>query len=833
MRFYYCLILTFLALAVPLTASHAKAEEMRIPVKVEGKKVLPLRVLTKPFSNVYQEKSKKSSIVIENVPAFQPFYVYTRPAPQELQTENGWYEVGLDNRGKISGWIKANDVFEWKQTLCLSYTHPLGRKPVLMFDQLDYLDSLTTQNQEQRTVQVNQLYDTISTGNIPASFPVKSIEPKKAIDISKEFYLLPILDYRSVEIDNREGRLVQLAAVTNASPDARDSSDIRINKQYTEAANQDIATLPQDVASKVKMDVVWVIDTTVSMRPFIERTLEVVKKVSQKITGNSIVNGAINFGIWGYRDSVKDIPGIDYTTNNYTPALQGVNTFIQTLEGVQVTQVDSVDYAEDMFSGVHDAITQTAWTPEAIRFIILVGDAPSHPIGHKWNMSNMEENTLAKIAQDRQIFISGIHIKNPKAKKYHELTEEQISTLAAIPGTQASAYMSVDSTNLDEFSRVSESISATISGVLTSILEKAQPAMPESPATVVSNPQANTIAPNSNATQTVSSQQTQNVNTKSVSLNDQSPAPQQVVTGELAELKDTNTKNIQTKETEEKPQGELAELENGNAATASPSDSQNTILPSDSKQEKVGELAGLENSSLPPTQDTKASEGEQDKPGHEKQTLPNETVDQQSVETITLDLDKLTESNSKGNSLAAQVVKAALVQWIGSQTSAKAPREISAWALDKDLLDPSVQSLEVRFLINKRQLDSLYTTLISVYSAGQQGQIGGEAFFDALKATAATAVRDPNLISKAKSLAATGLIPEFLEGLPYTSQLMDMTNELWASWSVDEQDEFLNNLEADMEAYTTIHDSPEGWIKLNPGDDPDEAVYPISLDLLP
>ena len=50
---------------------------------------------------------------------------------------------------------------------------------------------------------------------------------------------------------------------------------------------------------------------------------------------------------------------------------------------------------------------------------------------------------------------------------------------------------------------------------------------------------------------------------------------------------------------------------------------------------------------------------------------------------------------------------------------------------------------------------------------------------------------------------------------------------------MDEQDEFLSELEAKIKAYQAIHDSPEGWIGLNKGDDPDDHVYPISLELLP
>ncbi len=76
-------------------------------------------------------------------------------------------------------------------------------------------------------------------------------------------------------------------------------------------------------------------------------------------------------------------------------------------------------------------------------------------------------------------------------------------------------------------------------------------------------------------------------------------------------------------------------------------------------------------------------------------------------------------------------------------------------------------------------------------------------------------------------------MPEFLEGLPYQSRLMSMNNELWSSLSPDDQDNFVNNLEANVKAYQSIHDAPEGWIALNEGDEADEMVYPLPLELLP
>ena len=191
------------------------------------------------------------------------------------------------------------------------------------------------------------------------------------------------------------------------------------------------------------------------------------------------------------------------------------------------------------------------------------------------------------------------------------------------------------------------------------------------------------------------------------------------------------------------------------------------------------------------------------------------------------------QEDDRRQELVDNMIRAALIQWIGAKTDAKAPRDIVAWAIDKDLIEPAIPSMEVRLLINKRQLSDLKVVLSGVMNAGRQGMISGDDFFDALQTTLGAAARDANLIKNAKSLAKAGLLPEFLIGLPYKSRLMDMSNELWASWSLDEQDEFLNDLEAKIETYQNIHDRPDGWIALNKGDDPDEFVFPISMELLP
>ncbi|MBM9514881.1 vWA domain-containing protein [Desulfogranum marinum] len=730
--------------------AESKETDKRVPLKIEGKDVLPLRVLSRAFSNIYKDPSDQSTTVEENVSAFQAFYVYDKQLKGDLE-ESGWYEVGADNRGTVLGWMKADDVFEWKQTMCLSYTHPEGRKPVLMFEKKDGLEKYLDMANENRLLEITKLYEAIDNKTITSDFPVKSVEPKMAIDITKEFYLLPILSFKQVDFDNREGRLVQLAAVTKGKAGSRDSSDIRSNEEYLESAVADTASVNVKSLENFTVDVVWVMDTTNSMMSYIQQTLKVAKKTSQQISTDNTIASNIKFGIWGYRDS-EEIPEIGYNVHNYTPELQDIDQFVTTLESVDVTKEGSKGYAEDVFSGMHATFENTQWTPNAMRLVILVGDAPSHELGHKWNASGQNEKTLRTIASDRKITVFAIHIKdpNPKAQQYHAIAEQQFQSLSLNKGMgEQSSYMDVASDDITGFEQTTKEITAQILSML----------------------------------------------------------------------------------------GEIKQVKAGSVQTAAESDYADTAQ--DPSVSSLSTIPVPQPSAFDKGEATVETKTQELADGMEEKSLADNDKEE-STSIGNLDLfsetpqDGVSEKGQEtAQSLVKNTIKAALVEWIGSQVGAQAPRDIVAWVADKDLMDPAIQSLEVRFLVNKRQLDALRTTLDTILKAGRTGQISGDDFFSSLQAASATTARDPNLIGRAQSLAKTGLVPEFLVDLPYTSIIMDINNELWNSWSADEQDMFLADLEARIMAYETIHDSPEGWVQLNRNDDPDEFVYPIPLELLP
>ncbi len=629
----------------------------RAPLPVAEGNPLPLRVIVRPFSPIHAEGKKGATILKENVEPFTIFYVYGKA--------EGWVEVGADKRGQVLGWMQAEDVIEWKQTLSLTYAHPEGRKPALMFERRAQAEALVDLPEAERVAAVRALYETIDSGKVPADFPVLSVEPKRALDVKEKFYLLPILEHAPVEIGGREGRLLQIAAATLAAQ-GRGATTVR------DAEFMSAATRPTDFSSgklrELKIDVVFVMDLTKSMKPFLDATFTVVKSLSTQMSSLPQFKERMRFGFWGYRDSTT-IKGMEFVTKNFTPELRAVGPFLDTLASVRVTDADSADFEEDVFSGMHDAITKTAWTPGALRLVILVGDAPSHPLGHAWNASGKSERELRALADERRVSIFALHLKDPAHAAYHETAERQFQALSKNRGISEgdASYYAVESSDVAAFAASSTALLKTL---------------------------ARTLA--------------------------------------------------------------------------------------------------------------------------YAQSGVNAPVADASVE-----------------GLSGRMMRAALVDWLGARDGAEPPRDITAWVSDKDLIEPSVPAFIVNLLLTKNELDAMVTMLETTLEAGARGSVSGGDFFQELQAIATSAVVAPEQIKSARTLADTGLLPVFLRGLPYRSEVMDLTSELWAGWSQDRQEKFLRDVRAKIEFYKALHDSPDLWTKLNDGADEDEKVVPVPLEFLP
>jgi serine/threonine-protein kinase PpkA len=143
--------------------------------------------------------------------------------------------------------------------------------------------------------------------------------------------------------------------------------------------------------------------------------------------------------------------------------------------------------------------------------------------------------------------------------------------------------------------------------------------------------------------------------------------------------------------------------------------------------------------------------------------------------------------------------------------------------------------MDVRVLLTKRQLSDLQQVLRTVLDVGKTNQLQPEGFFDAIRSTALTISRDPTKLKdpNALKLGDLGLLDEYLNDLPYKSKFSGIDQETWQSWSLFEQQAFLDEIERKLAMYQQFNDDADSWVTLAPGAPASEAVYPVPLDAMP
>jgi hypothetical protein len=396
------------------------------------------------------------------------------------------------------------------------------------------------------------------------------------------------------------------------------------------------------------------------------------------------LNDRVRFGLVGYRDSLTAAPKIEYTAKNFTPELVDGAELAKLLDSkAKATSVGSHDYQEEAFAGIDEALS-SSWREDAMKFIVLIGDASSHIKGHAQNTTGKGADELLRDIDGKQIHVIALHLQDPRAEKDFALAETQFKTLSTVRGSDGdSAYLAINAFQKDAFSKAVDSITLRIGGSIEQAIAKAN--------------QGNKIL-----------------------LGDVEPD----VSGD------------------------------------------------------VNDDAG------------KAAEAAFDK-----------------------------------------AWSAALIEYLGQ--GARPPKDVVAWVMDRDLIDPTLRTLDVRLLINRTQLSSLVQALDRVVQALIQTDISQKQFFQALQSVAGQAMKRPEDLAKAQELVDTGLLPAFVNSLPYKSSILSLTDERFANMSVDSRAELQWTLLAKLKQYRDINEQVDQWHRLNETDSDSDMVYPLNIDYLP
>ncbi len=422
-------LLAFLLLPVLAFAQAAP----RTPLLIEGKQSLFQRVIARPGATLSPRADGQGA---HPVPGFTVYYVYTRPPGDAARIE-----VGRSADGHPEGWLEGVKAIEWKHAMVAAFTSPAGRQPVLFLrserdERLLMMDSQAGQRAQALRAAA------VAPGADPG--PVIAVEPAAAVDFSRNFYLMPILSAERVE---REfGPPLRLLQVISAP------------------AEPQRPPAPPAPPAQFKAGVVFVLDTTISMQPYIDRTREAIRGVVASI-GNTPLRDNFRFGLVAYRDSLEDSPGLEYSTRVYgkpdfSQPADSINTGVAT---AREATASSNGFDEDPIGGIKAALDEIDWSPMAGRFIVLITDSGARTSRHPHSLTHLGIAEIRELAKAKGVAVFAIHLLTPegRARHDHEPAAAQYQDLTQFGG-RGPLYFPVPNGAPDAFARTVQDLSRAL-----------------------------------------------------------------------------------------------------------------------------------------------------------------------------------------------------------------------------------------------------------------------------------------------------------------------------------------------------------------------------------
>ena len=93
--------------------------------------------------------------------------------------------------------------------------------------------------------------------------------------------------------------------------------------------------------------------------------------------------------------------------------------------------------------------------------------------------------------------------------------------------------------------------------------------------------------------------------------------------------------------------------------------------------------------------------------------------------------------------------------------------------------------------------------------------------------------REPDRVVDVEFATLGSAVGEYLEELPYQSEIMGLDERTWASFGGGRQREIIDAIKSKLAYYERVHNDPALWTALYDGAAPGEHVFAIPLSRLP
>ncbi|MFA6855653.1 MAG: vWA domain-containing protein [Treponema sp.] len=198
----------------------------------------------------------------------------------------------------------------------------------------------------------------------------------------------------------------------DASEKFHEISDFMIYSKGPDTLVDDIMTSINKIDPKTKADVVFAIDTTGSMKDDIAKLR---KEWVPRLVADLKSFGSIRLGLLLYRDygesgyNYKNIPVkfYDFTRN--------IDEFKKNLNGFTIIGTEGGDIPEAVYEGLYGALSFYDWDADAVRKIILIGDAGPHPTPR--GTKKYTKALVQQLAAGKGITIDAIILPDDKSRR--------------------------------------------------------------------------------------------------------------------------------------------------------------------------------------------------------------------------------------------------------------------------------------------------------------------------------------------------------------------------------------------------------------------------------
>jgi serine/threonine-protein kinase PpkA len=433
------------------------------------------RIITLPGAKLYDDR--RVQVIKDQLPVFQVYYVYDR----QSYAGKEWLQVGR-SFSSPEGWIPADATQAWDLMMVMKYA-PRGmhRQRVLFFED-DPKDPshvppalralIDDFNVEEHA---KALLSKVEAGDLKDS-GLAAVETDPPPEERKSPYLMPILDFQRATF---ERGAVSTTLLRMASVNADQSSAEVVD--------------PGPAIIKEKEAVVFVFDTTVSMKPYIEEARRFAASIYNGLSARGLEHRVV-FGLVGYRDFKKEEPqksgvgakkgcyGLEYVSKIYQDLSidNPPKMIVDSLNQMDVACVPTRGWNEDAIAGLYSAINDLDWDlvgrkaaageppPVVLKMIILVTDAGARDVGdEKAAMNKTGILTIQHLANEDHIVIVPIHLHTPEAVKAKNIAtaEEQYKKLGFTGDVNLPKYFGLESKGSEpvpEFRQQLERLAGTI-----------------------------------------------------------------------------------------------------------------------------------------------------------------------------------------------------------------------------------------------------------------------------------------------------------------------------------------------------------------------------------